>query len=113
MEKDGEKRTRTMQTERWNGNEQQDITEAAERLRKGETVAFPTETVYGLGADATSEQAVAKIFQAKGRPSDNPLIAHVATREQLEKLVTSIPAFVDKLMDTFSPGPLTFVLPSN
>src|SRR5699024_8301186 len=90
-----------------------DITKAAECLQKGETVAFPTETVYGLGADATSEQAVAGIFPAKGRPADNPLIAHVATRKQLEKLVTDIPAYVDKLMDVFSPGPLTFILPSN
>lgn len=102
-----------MQTKRWNGDELQDIAEAAERLQEGKTVAFPTETVYGLGADATSEEAVAGIFQAKGRPADNPLIAHVASREQLKQLVTTIPSFVDKLIATFSPGPLTFILPEN
>ncbi|MEN1967664.1 L-threonylcarbamoyladenylate synthase [Lentibacillus sp. N15] len=105
-----------MQTKCWNSkdqNKQQGINEAARLLRRGETVAFPTETVYGLGADATSEEAVAKIFQAKGRPADNPLIAHVATKEQLEKLVSIVPPFVDKLIDAFSPGPLTYILPSN
>lgn len=102
-----------IQTKRWNGIGKQDITEAAECLREGGAVAFPTETVYGLGADATSEQAVARIFQAKGRPSDNPLIAHVATRDQLEGLVTTIPSYVNKLIDAFSPGPLTCVLPDN
>ncbi|MBT2215321.1 threonylcarbamoyl-AMP synthase [Virgibacillus dakarensis] len=102
-----------MQTKLWKVIEQQGIQEAAALLKNGEAVAFPTETVYGLGADATSETAVAKIFQAKGRPADNPLIAHVATKEQLEKLVSAIPPFVDKLIDAFSPGPLTYVLPSN
>lgn len=102
-----------MQTKRWNGSKNLDIVEASECLQAGETVAFPTETVYGLGADATSEEAVERIFEAKGRPSDNPLIAHVATREQLAELVTAIPPYVDKLMATFSPGPLTFVLPEN
>ncbi|MGY0691213.1 L-threonylcarbamoyladenylate synthase [Virgibacillus sp. FSP13] len=105
-----------VQTKRWNLTEtsyQQAIDEAAALLKSGSAVAFPTETVYGLGADATSEAAVAKIFQAKGRPADNPLIAHVATKEQLAKLVTYIPPFVDKLMDAFSPGPLTYVLPTN
>ncbi|SHG89693.1 L-threonylcarbamoyladenylate synthase [Ornithinibacillus halophilus] len=89
------------------------ITEAAQLLRAGQTVAFPTETVYGLGADATNSEAVARIFQAKGRPQDNPLIAHVATKEQLKKLVTEIPDYVDKLIEKFSPGPITYVLPSN
>lgn len=102
-----------MQTKLWKVIEQQGIQEAAALLKNGEAVAFPTETVYGLGADATSETAVAKIFQAKGRPADNPLIAHVATKEQLEKLVSAIPPFVDKLINAFSPGPLTYVLPSN
>lgn len=105
-----------METKRWNtvdsGN-QQGIDEAAGLLQNGEVVAFPTETVYGLGADATSETAVAKIFAAKGRPADNPLIAHVATKAQLQQLVSTVPTFVDKLIDTFSPGPLTYILPSN
>ncbi|MUK89640.1 threonylcarbamoyl-AMP synthase [Ornithinibacillus sp. L9] len=89
------------------------IEEAADVLRTGSTVAFPTETVYGLGADATSEKAVAKIFEAKGRPQDNPLIAHVATKEQLQRLVKDVPEYVDKLIEAFAPGPITFVLPSN
>ncbi|MFS0750285.1 L-threonylcarbamoyladenylate synthase [Oceanobacillus sp. 1P07AA] len=106
-----------MTTKRWNMNDikknPDDIREAAAMLQSGQTVAFPTETVYGLGADATNQQAVSNIFKAKGRPEDNPLIAHVATKEQLQRLVTSIPAYVDKLIDVFSPGPLTFILPSN
>src|SRR5690625_2869426 len=88
------------------------IDEAAYLLRSGEIVAFPTETVYGLGADATNEHAVHKIFKAKGRPSDNPLIVHVATKEQLHSLVTDVFDYVDKLIDTFSPGPITYVLKS-
>lgn len=89
------------------------IEEAAALLKSGETVAFPTETVYGLGADATNPNAIAKIFEAKGRPQDNPLIAHVATVEQLRKLVDNLPPYVEKLINEFSPGPLTYVLPSN
>ncbi|MGM8364769.1 L-threonylcarbamoyladenylate synthase [Virgibacillus sp. W0181] len=109
-----------MQTTYWdltiNSNKQtidEAITEAAACLKKGLPVAFPTETVYGLGADATSEAAVAKIFKAKGRPQDNPLIVHTATKEQLYKLVTHIPPFVEKLIQHFSPGPLTYILPTN
>lgn len=89
------------------------LEEAAKLLLDGSTVAFPTETVYGLGADATNKEAVAKIFKAKGRPQDNPLIAHVATKQQLLELVDNLPVYVDKLIDIFTPGPLTFVLPSN
>lgn len=89
------------------------IGEAAALLKRGATVAFPTETVYGLGADATSEEAVAKIFKAKGRPQDNPLIAHVATIEQLKDLVDKLPEYVEDLIKAYSPGPLTYVLPSN
>lgn len=89
------------------------IGEAAALLKQGATVAFPTETVYGLGADATSEEAVAKIFKAKGRPQDNPLIAHVATIEQLKDLVDKLPEYVEDLIKAYSPGPLTYVLPSN
>ncbi|MFK3960938.1 L-threonylcarbamoyladenylate synthase [Pseudalkalibacillus hwajinpoensis] len=87
------------------------IVEAAECLKQNEVVAFPTETVYGLGGNALSEEAVAKIFQAKGRPADNPLIVHVASRPHVEKLVTSIPKQADDLMNAFWPGPLTIVLP--
>lgn len=89
------------------------IEEAAALLKQGETVAFPTETVYGLGADATNVEAVAKIFKAKGRPQDNPLIAHVATIEQLKNLVDKLPDYVEDLIKAYSPGPLTYVLPSN
>ncbi|WP_078543416.1 L-threonylcarbamoyladenylate synthase [Litchfieldia alkalitelluris] len=86
------------------------LQEAARLLRENEVVAFPTETVYGLGANARSDEAVAKIFQAKGRPSDNPLIVHIANRNQLEELVKDIPNLVDKLINHFWPGPLTLVL---
>jgi L-threonylcarbamoyladenylate synthase len=88
----------------------QTIATAAERLRKGGLVAFPTETVYGLGADARNDRAVAAIFAAKGRPSFNPLIVHVASLADAEALGV----FNDKarrLADAFWPGPLTFVLP--
>lgn len=105
-------------TKRWNVideniNKQQAIKEAALLLKNGSLVAFPTETVYGLGADATNEKAVSAVFEAKGRPQDNPLIAHVATKEQLLRLVSHMPAYVDKLIDAFSPGPITYVLPSS
>lgn len=86
---------------------------AAEYLKKGELVAFPTETVYGLGADGTSEEAVAKIFQAKGRPADNPLIIHLADRKQLHQWVASIPPVADQLIRFFWPGPLTIVIKHN
>lgn len=87
------------------------VTHAAEIIRQGKVVAFPTETVYGLGADATDSAAVGKIFEAKGRPSDNPLIVHVADREQLADIVSDVPAAAAKLMERFWPGPLTVVLP--
>lgn len=89
------------------------IEEAAHVLRKGGTVAFPTETVYGLGANGLDEEAVAKIFRAKGRPADNPLILHVATLEELTLLVREIPPPAEKLIRAFWPGPLTLVLPRN
>jgi L-threonylcarbamoyladenylate synthase len=88
-----------------------ELREAAELLRSGELVAFPTETVYGLGADARNTEAVEGIFRAKGRPSDNPLIVHIAEREQLDELVTGIGDIERRLMDAFWPGPLTLVLP--
>jgi L-threonylcarbamoyladenylate synthase len=82
---------------------------AAEHLRNGELVAFPTETVYGLGANALKADAVRKIFMAKGRPSDNPLIVHIADREDLMGLVLEIPTVAEKLMSCFWPGALTLV----
>lgn len=88
------------------------IAEAGLILRQGGLVAFPTETVYGLGADATNGRAVARIFEAKGRPPDNPIIVHVASRSQLSSLVLSIPAEAEILMDAFWPGPLTVILPA-
>lgn len=107
-----------MDTKRWNINEMNNnlidaIEQAKDLLVSGETVAFPTETVYGLGADATNKEAVAKIFQAKGRPGDNPLIAHVASKAQLKALVTELSPMAERLIDAFTPGPITFVLPSN
>lgn len=86
------------------------VSEAAELLTKNEVVAFPTETVYGLGGNAESDEAVAKIFAAKGRPSDNPLIIHIAEIAQLEAFVSEIPPSASLLMETFWPGPLTIVL---
>lgn len=92
--------------------DEEKINEAARLLQAGEVVAFPTETVYGLGADATNPEAIEKIFMAKGRPSDNPLIVHVASKAQLQALVEPYPAYVDRLMEAFSPGPITYVLKS-
>lgn len=91
-------------------NDLSQIQEAAMWIKKDEVVAFPTETVYGLGANAFSEEAVSKIFQAKGRPSDNPLIVHISSVAQLGKLVTEIPDHAKVLMEAFWPGPLTLVL---
>ncbi|KGX86456.1 L-threonylcarbamoyladenylate synthase [Pontibacillus litoralis] len=93
--------------------EEENVQAAAALLKKREVVAFPTETVYGLGADATNEQAVKRIFEAKGRPSDNPLIVHVAKKEQIEQLVTHISDQAHALIDAFTPGPLTVIMPSN
>ena len=82
----------------------------ARLLSQNGTVAFPTETVYGLGANALDESAVLKIFEAKGRPSDNPLIVHIAKISDLDALVDDVPAYAQKLMAAFWPGPITFVL---
>lgn len=88
------------------------LKEAAALLQQEEVVAFPTETVYGLGANALSDQAVLKIFEAKGRPGDNPLIVHITKKEQLTDLVDNLPEVAEKLMQAFWPGPLTLVLKS-
>ena len=87
-----------------------EIEKAANELRLGELIAFPTETVYGLGADATNEQAVKRVYLAKGRPSDNPLIVTVSSRKMVEEYVESLPERAVKLMDAFWPGPLTMIL---
>ena len=88
-----------------------DIHHAADLLRKGELVAIPTETVYGLAANAFDPDAVLKIFQAKQRPAFDPLIVHVHDREQVPGIVSELPTGAIQLMDAFWPGPLTLVLP--
>ncbi len=85
---------------------------AAELIRQGELVAIPTETVYGLGANGLDETAVAKIFLAKGRPQDNPLILHISQPEEMERFCHSIPQSAYDLAKAFWPGPLTIVLPA-
>lgn len=87
--------------------------EAAEFVKLGGIVAFPTETVYGLGADVFNERAIAKIFEAKRRPSDNPLIAHVRSVDQISCLAPHIPKNAEKFIGAFFPGPLTVVLPKS
>jgi L-threonylcarbamoyladenylate synthase len=84
--------------------------EAADFVRRGGVAAFPTETVYGLGANVFDEAAIAKIFEAKERPDDNPLIAHVAVTEQIELMAKEVTDSAQKLIDAFFPGPLTIVL---
>lgn len=86
---------------------------AAEFIKHGEVVAFPTETVYGLGANIFDEAAIRKIFRAKGRPPDNPLIAHVASVAQIASLTSQITASAAKLIAAFFPAPLTLVLPKH
>jgi len=87
------------------------IARAVETLAAGELLGLPTETVYGLAADALRDQAVAKIFAAKGRPADHPLIVHVASQAQVPLFASDVPAFAQRLMDAFWPGPLTLILP--
>lgn len=87
------------------------ITEAAEILRRGGLVGIPTETVYGLGADGLNEDAVRRIFEAKGRPQDNPLILHVASADWLERYCREVPPAAYALAEKFWPGPLTMILP--
>ena len=91
------------------GIDEGQMAQAAAILRQGGLVAFPTETVYGLGANALDEVAVAGIFQAKGRPQDNPLIVHVAEQEQLYDLVQSVPSCARDLIGRFWPGPLSLI----
>ncbi|MEO8023605.1 L-threonylcarbamoyladenylate synthase [Polaromonas sp.] len=93
------------------GHDPAAIAEAARVIQFGGLVGFATETVYGLGADASSDQAVAGIFAAKGRPSDHPLIVHVAEPAQVSDYAASVPLFASRLMQAFWPGPLTVILP--
>ncbi|MBE5939480.1 MAG: threonylcarbamoyl-AMP synthase [Lachnospiraceae bacterium] len=85
------------------------ISEAAEIIKNGGLVGFPTETVYGLGANGLDEDAAAKIYAAKGRPSDNPLILHISDEKELDDIVEYVPDMAVKLMDRFWPGPMTLV----
>ncbi len=85
------------------------IEKAGEIIKKGGLVAFPTETVYGLGANALDEEASRKIFEAKGRPSDNPLIAHISSIEMLDDLVKDVSDVAKKLIEKFWPGPMTLI----
>lgn len=86
------------------------IKDAAEHLKSGEVIGFPTETVYGLGCDARDGEAVKKVFEAKGRPADNPLICHIGDKEQIEDVVAEVTPLAQKLIDAFMPGPITIVM---
>ena len=88
-----------------------DLLEAAQLLQKGHVVGIPTETVYGLAADARNPEAVRQIFAAKGRPADNPLIVHIANMEALHTIAAVVPPLAEKLAQRFWPGPLTMILP--
>lgn len=98
-----------MKTERLSITEE-NIERAGEIIRNGGLVAFPTETVYGLGADALNARAVKSVYEAKGRPSDNPMIVHISDIGQLDGLVCDVPDVARVLMAKFWPGPITFVL---
>lgn len=93
-----------------NGSDKAGIKDCAKHLADGEVVAFPTETVYGLGANAFDAGAVEKIFKAKGRPSDNPLICHIGDKSQIEDIVSEITPLARKLIDAFMPGPITVIM---
>lgn len=101
-----------METIRWNLKKEQEqaLREAGKLLAAGEVVAFPTETVYGLGADGLNGEAVKKIFAAKGRPVDNPLILHIADKNMIYSLASELSPLAEKLADSFWPGPLTMVV---
>lgn len=89
------------------------LDQAAACINQGQLIAFPTETVYGLGALAHDDAAIQQVFSVKGRPSDNPLIVHVSKQEQVVAIVTDTPPIAQQLMDAFWPGPLTIILPVN
>ena len=95
-------------------NRKEIIEEAGKILQNGGLVAFPTETVYGLGADGLNREAVAKIFQAKGRPGDNPLILHISALDQITPLIAcELSPVAKKMADAFWPGPLTMIFPKS
>ena len=100
-------------TYRWDGKNKEDIRQAADALRHGQLVAFPTETVYGLGANGLDPLSVKAIYEAKGRPSDNPLILHIYDKNQAKALAREVTPLAEKIMDEFWPGPLTLVLPKD
>ena len=95
-----------METKRYDETE---LKEAANALKAGELVAFPTETVYGLGANALLPNTVKKVFSVKGRPQDNPLIVHVASFEQVKEYVDNFHPEAEKIVKNFWPGPLTLI----
>ncbi len=90
-----------------------DVQKAADILKRGGVVAFATETVFGLGADATNETALQRLYAAKGRPTDNPLIVHVAEVGNWKSVAMSLPQIAEQLLSRFAPGPLTVVLPKH
>ena len=90
---------------------QENIKKCAEIIKNGGLVAFPTETVYGLGANALLGKSVKEIYAAKGRPSDNPLIVHIADKSTVFEIAKTVPPLALKFMDAFMPGPVTAVLP--
>lgn len=92
---------------------EENLARAAQFIKQGQLVGMPTETVYGLAADAGNEQAVKAIFTAKGRPQDNPLIVHISSLDMLEKLAESVPETARRLAEAFWPGPLTMILPKS
>lgn len=94
-----------------NGVDCEKLKSVARCIKEGGLVVFPTETVYGIGANALNEESVLNIFKAKGRPSDNPLIVHICDTQMLEKLVKSVNTIEQKLIDSFWPGPLTIIFP--
>lgn len=99
----------TIYSNQTNEIKEEEIKQAAEEIKKGNLVVFPTETVYGIGASALNENAVKKIFEAKGRAQDNPLIVHVSSKEMAKTIVKDITPLEQKLMQTFWPGPLTII----
>lgn len=105
--------TKLIQIEDTEAIRDEELAEAAQLIRSGGLVAFPTETVYGLGANALDEEAAKKIYAAKGRPSDNPLIAHISCLAELEPLVAKIPEAGRRLAEAYWPGPLTMVFPKS
>lgn len=93
------------------GHDPAALAQAVQALARGELVGLPTETVYGLAADACNDAAVARVFAAKGRPADHPLIVHVASEQAVSGFAADVPAFARRLMQAFWPGPLTIILP--